>query len=108
MIKIAFTLIVLLFTAIIFSSCTGPLTKEKAESLLRKAYTGNNDRNTDGGSHTELSSLEIDSIHQQGDTARVFYRISGRVDNGSKYPKELPAGEQEDQFKKGITGWKEK
>jgi len=95
-------------TTIMLLSCGGPLTKEKAASLLRKAYTDNNNPDEAGGSRVILTGIAIDSIHQQGDTALVFYQVSGSVENGSKYPKDLNNGEQEDQFKRGIFGWKEK
>jgi hypothetical protein len=100
-------IVVLFCTAIIFISCAGQLTKEKAARILRKSYTGNYNPDEAGGSHTVIDAITIDSIHQAGDTALVFYQISGRVENGSKYLKNLKEGELEEHFKRGIFGWKE-
>jgi hypothetical protein len=95
-------------TTIMLLSCGGPLTKETAAGILRKAYTGNNNPDEAGGSRVIVNSITIDSIHQSGDTALAFYQVSGSVENGSKYPKDLNDGEQQDQFKRSLFGWKEK
>ena len=100
--------IVFIYTVAFFSSCAGKLVKQDAEKILRKAYTAGYDPDEAGGSHTIINSLQVDSIHQSGDTALVFYRLSGSVENGSKYPMNLDEAEQEAQFKKGMFEWKEK
>ena len=105
--KYTFSRIPLILMLAFFSSCAGKLIKEDAEKILRKRYSAGYDNNEAGGSHTIISSLQVDSIQQSGDTAIVFYRVSGSVENGSKYPVSLDEGEQEARFKKGVFQWKE-
>ncbi len=101
-------LILFIGVIIFFSSCAGKLLKQDAERILRKSYSAGYDPDEAGGSHTIISSLQVDSIRQSGDTALVFYRLSGSVENGSKYPVSLDEREQEARFKKGVFEWKEK
>ncbi|MBA2250837.1 MAG: hypothetical protein H0W12_11675 [Chitinophagaceae bacterium] len=105
--KIFFPLMILVYFSMLFLSCKNQLTKKKAEELLLKSYA-QYDPDEMGGSHSVVTNLIIDSIHEQGDTARVFYRVNGSIENGSKFPKEIDNTEQEDHFKQGIFGWKEK
>ena len=105
--KSCFTIILIISTGAFFSSCAGKLDKQDAEKMIRKEYAGEYDPDEAGGSHTIINSLQVDSIHQSGDTALVFYRVSGSVENGSKYPETLEAGEQQVRFKKGMFEWKE-
>ena len=90
-------------------SCGGQLTKENAEALLRKAYTKDNNPDEMGGTQTNLKGIQIDSIHQQGDTALVFYKAWGNASNGSAYQTELNDAGQQDNFVRSFWGtWKEK
>ncbi len=91
---------------ILFTSCAGKLTEKEATVILEKEYTGGNDPDNNGNSFTIINSITVDSIHQQDSNATVFYHVSGRVENGSKYPKEISADAQETEFTKGLFGWK--
>ena len=95
-----------LLVSLLLISCRGQLTNEKAERILIKAYKNNDHPEADGGRRTTISSLVIDSINQREDTALVFYRVNGIIENGSKYPKIFGGGEEEAHFKWIITGWK--
>ncbi len=96
-------------TLMTLASCSRQLTKQTAEALLRKIYTKGNNPDEMGGTQVDLKSIQIDSIHQQGDTALVFYKVSGSASNGSAYQTHLSDGEQQDNFERNFWGsWKEK
>ena len=96
-------------TLMLLISCGRQLTKQAAEVLLRKVYTKDNDPDEMGGTQVDLKSIQVDSIRQQGDTALVFYKVSGSASNGSAYQTQLDDGEQQDNFERNFWGsWKEK
>ncbi len=87
------------------ASCKGQLSKVKAEKVLIEAYKKNDHPEADGGRRTTINNLTIDSILQQADTAMVFYRVNGFIENGSQYPKKFGGSEEVAHFKWSITGW---
>lgn len=97
--------ILVLLMPVLLISCNGKLTKSNAEQMLIKSYKINDNPAADGGRITSINYLIADSIHQDSDTARVFYHINGIIENGSKYPKNFDGGEKEAFFKWRITGW---
>jgi hypothetical protein len=97
--------ILVILMPILLISCNGKLTKSNAEQILIKSYKINDNLPADGGIITTINYLIADSIHQDSDTARVFFRVNGSIENGSKYSKSLDGGEKEAFFKRRITGW---
>ena len=94
-----------LLVSLLFISCKEQLSKEKAEKILIKAYIKNDHPEADGGRQTTINYISIDSILQHADTAMIYYRINGQIENGSQYPKKFGGCEEVAHFKWSLTGW---